>query len=132
MVAIPICLQPFVLNEEPEEGGESYEGRSTTIPTKRNNHLHHPDHHSTDEAFKQALISDSRLIPLFMSTLPRLDCLKVIYSQVTKYRQSTSKSSKNVTTRKDNIMTKSSTFSTVQTNATIKCPQDNTEDDSKS
>lgn len=70
MVAVPLCLQNLILND----------GENEKSSASKKNCL-------VEDAKKSNIVSEARIIPLFMSTLPRLDCLKVIYSYMNKYGQ---------------------------------------------
>lgn len=76
LVAIPLCLQPLVLSTSDDSNN------SKNIITV-NEEL------SSNEADKMKTISKAKLIPLFTSTKPRLDCLKVVYSYIIKCRHRT-------------------------------------------
>ena len=77
LVAIPTSLQPLLLSEQNDnDNRDNKTSISTTVTNK-----------DQDETYKQNIISKSKLIPLFMSTLPRHDCLQVIYTYVIKYRE---------------------------------------------
>lgn len=72
LVAIPLCLQPLVLS-----CGNDHNNKPNITVNEA---------FSATEINKSQIVSEAKLIPLFTSTLPRIDCLKVIYSYITKYR----------------------------------------------
>lgn len=72
LVAIPLCLHPLVLS-----GGNDHNNKHNITVNEA---------FSAPEINKSQIVSEAKLIPLFTSTLPRIDCLKVVYSYITKYR----------------------------------------------